>query len=222
MIGGSRPRSCCSSARLTVYSPSAARRSQSLRAQRRATPHPSPGRGRSSSPGQRASRADVTFPSLAAAVKAANPGDTVTLLDDPHDEAPVRFVEEPGKFKDVIIEAGNAAKNGAVPLPDGSRQRRARRVRTRQRRRPDHPQPHHRAGKQARLLHQRRTEDATTCRWRTSRCAAANDAEISVKEAVADPAKDRRIRDGSRSSSTAKTATASSSAATQAGPATCS
>ncbi|CAN5449536.1 hypothetical protein BH11PLA2_BH11PLA2_28350 [soil metagenome] len=64
---------------------------------------------------------DTTFPTLAAALKKVNPGDTISIIDDPHEEPPVRIVSiSPGKLKDVTIEAGNPAKSVRFRLPDGA------------------------------------------------------------------------------------------------------
>jgi len=54
---------------------------------------------------------EATFPSLAAALKKTAPGDTIQLLDDPHEEPPVRInAASAGKFKGVTIESGIPGK----------------------------------------------------------------------------------------------------------------
>jgi serine/threonine protein kinase len=64
---------------------------------------------------------DATTATVAAALKKAQPGDTIFIVDDPHEEPPIRIVAgTAGKFKDVTIEAGNPAKHARWKLPDAA------------------------------------------------------------------------------------------------------
>lgn len=63
---------------------------------------------------------DVTFTTLAAALKKTNPGDTILIVDEVHEEAPLKVASSgAGKFKGVTIDAGNPAKRVRFKIPDG-------------------------------------------------------------------------------------------------------
>lgn len=64
---------------------------------------------------------EATFPTLAAAIRKVNPGDTILLVDSPHEEAPLQIVAAaPGKFRNVTIEAGNADRFVQIRPPGDS------------------------------------------------------------------------------------------------------